>query len=80
MNMRRNFLGCDLCKSRSIPPDLSILMASPCRTFVNGRNRDVIMEEMRQRIDRGDKSREIEENIQVSCSCCSASQMLISGP
>jgi len=38
------------------------------------------MEEMRQRIDRGDKSREIEENIQVSCSCCSASQMLISGP
>ncbi|ODM18027.1 hypothetical protein SI65_06815 [Aspergillus cristatus] len=36
-------------------------------TFVNGRNRDVIMEEMRQRIDRGDQSREIEENIQAMC-------------
>lgn len=35
------------------------------RTFVNGRNRDVIMQEMRQRIDRGDTDREIEEIIQV---------------
>ncbi|RJE20902.1 hypothetical protein PHISCL_06770 [Aspergillus sclerotialis] len=36
-------------------------------TFVNGRNRDVIMEEMRQRIDRGDKDREIKEIIQAMC-------------
>ncbi|KAL6238570.1 hypothetical protein BDW75DRAFT_237246 [Aspergillus navahoensis] len=33
-------------------------------TFVNGRSRDVIMEEMRARIDRGDTEREIEEIIQ----------------
>lgn len=38
------------------------------------------MEEMRQRIDRGDQSREVEENIQVSCSCRNASRMLISEP
>lgn len=36
------------------------------RTFVNKRSRDVIMEEMRQRIDRGDSEKEIEEVIQVS--------------
>ncbi|RAL06180.1 2-oxo-4-hydroxy-4-carboxy-5-ureidoimidazoline decarboxylase [Aspergillus ibericus CBS 121593] len=36
-------------------------------TFVNGRNRDVIMEEMRQRIDRGDADREVEEIIQAMC-------------
>jgi 2-oxo-4-hydroxy-4-carboxy--5-ureidoimidazoline (OHCU) decarboxylase len=35
------------------------------RTFVNGRSRDVIMEEMRQRIDRADKEKEITEAIQV---------------
>ena len=35
------------------------------RTFVNGRSRDVIMVEMRQRIDRGDAEKEIEETIQV---------------
>lgn len=35
-------------------------------TFVNGRSRDVIMEEMRRRIDRGDQDREVEETIQVS--------------
>lgn len=35
-------------------------------TFVNGRTREVIMEEMRQRIDRGDTEREIGETIQVS--------------
>ncbi|KAJ5747482.1 uncharacterized protein N7511_009178 [Penicillium nucicola] len=34
-------------------------------TFVNGRSRDVIMVEMRQRIDRGDAEREIEETIQM---------------
>ncbi|KAL5002173.1 Oxo-4-hydroxy-4-carboxy-5-ureidoimidazoline decarboxylase [Aspergillus recurvatus] len=33
-------------------------------TFVNGRSRDVIMEEMCARIDRGDTEREIEEIIQ----------------
>ncbi|KAL4904836.1 hypothetical protein BDW74DRAFT_178409 [Aspergillus multicolor] len=33
-------------------------------TFVNGRSRGVIMEEMRARIDRGDTEREIEEIIQ----------------
>lgn len=37
------------------------------RTFVNGRSRDVIMVEMRQRIERGDQQREIEETIQVCC-------------
>ncbi|KAL4920426.1 Oxo-4-hydroxy-4-carboxy-5-ureidoimidazoline decarboxylase [Aspergillus aurantiobrunneus] len=36
-------------------------------TFVNGRGRDVIMEEMRARIDRGDVEREIEEIIQAMC-------------
>src|SRR5699024_3470836 len=37
-------------------------LANPSsRTFVNGRSRDVIMEEMRQRIGRGDKDREVEE-------------------
>lgn len=35
------------------------------RTFVNGRGRDVIMVEMRQRIDRGDYEREVQEAIQV---------------
>lgn len=34
-------------------------------TFVNGRSRDVIMVEMRQRIDRADAEKEIEETIQV---------------
>lgn len=34
-------------------------------TFVNGRTRDIIMVEMRQRIDRGDMEREIAETIQV---------------
>lgn len=34
-------------------------------TFVNGRTRDVIMVEMRRRIDRGDIEREIAETIQV---------------
>ncbi|PYH29080.1 2-oxo-4-hydroxy-4-carboxy-5-ureidoimidazoline decarboxylase [Aspergillus neoniger CBS 115656] len=36
-------------------------------TFVNGRNRDVIMKEMRARIDRGDADREVEEIIQAMC-------------
>lgn len=36
------------------------------RTFVNNRSRDVIMEEMRQRIDRGDFEKETEEVVQVS--------------
>ncbi|KAF7590908.1 hypothetical protein BBP40_002270 [Aspergillus hancockii] len=36
-------------------------------TFVNGRSRDVIMVEMRQRIDRGDAEREVEETIQAMC-------------
>ncbi|KAJ5492218.1 Oxo-4-hydroxy-4-carboxy-5-ureidoimidazoline decarboxylase [Penicillium expansum] len=34
-------------------------------TFVNGRSRDVIMVEMRQRIDRANAEKEIEETIQV---------------
>jgi len=42
-------------------PIFSDLLSS----FVNGRSRDVIMVEMRQRIDRGDIDREIEETIQV---------------
>ncbi|KKK17736.1 hypothetical protein P175DRAFT_0448254 [Aspergillus ochraceoroseus IBT 24754] len=36
-------------------------------TFVNGRSRDVILVEMRQRIDRGDVEREVEETIQAMC-------------
>ncbi|KAL4785587.1 Oxo-4-hydroxy-4-carboxy-5-ureidoimidazoline decarboxylase [Aspergillus varians] len=36
-------------------------------TFVNGRSRDVIMEEMRARIDRGNAEREVEEVIQAMC-------------
>ncbi|KAJ9234376.1 hypothetical protein DTO166G5_5182 [Paecilomyces variotii] len=35
--------------------------------FVNGRGRDVIMEDMRRRIDRGDIEREKEETIQAMC-------------
>lgn len=37
-------------------------------TFVNGRNRDVIMVEMRERIDRANAEKEIEETIQVMSS------------
>ncbi|OJJ50979.1 hypothetical protein ASPZODRAFT_138102 [Penicilliopsis zonata CBS 506.65] len=36
-------------------------------TFVNGRSRDVIMTEMRQRIDRGDTEHEVEETIEAMC-------------
>ncbi|KAJ5101812.1 hypothetical protein NUU61_004034 [Penicillium alfredii] len=36
-------------------------------TFVNGRSRDVIMVEMRQRIERGDADREVTETIQAMC-------------
>ncbi|KAL1874958.1 hypothetical protein Plec18167_005626 [Paecilomyces lecythidis] len=35
--------------------------------FVNGRGRDVIMEDMRRRIDRGDVEREKEDTIQAMC-------------
>ncbi|KAJ9301525.1 hypothetical protein DTO271G3_1660 [Paecilomyces variotii] len=35
--------------------------------FVNGRGRDIIMEDMRRRIDRGDIEREKEETIQAMC-------------
>lgn len=34
-------------------------------TFVNGRSRELIMVEMRQRIARGEEGREIAETIQV---------------
>jgi hypothetical protein len=34
-------------------------------TFVNGRSRDLIMIEMRERIERANAEREIEETIQV---------------
>ncbi|KAL4890249.1 Oxo-4-hydroxy-4-carboxy-5-ureidoimidazoline decarboxylase [Aspergillus ambiguus] len=36
-------------------------------TFVNGRSREVIMVEMRQRMDRGDYEREVQESIQAMC-------------
>ncbi|EKV10659.1 WD repeat protein [Penicillium digitatum Pd1] len=36
------------------------------RTFVNGRSRDLIMVEMRQRIDRANAAKEIEETVQGS--------------
>lgn len=44
------------------------------RTFVNGRDRDTIMQEMRERIARGDQEREMEENIQVSYLGCHISR------
>lgn len=45
---------------------LIIVLLHGNRTFVNKRSRDVIMEEMRKRIDRGDSDKEVEEIIQVS--------------
>ncbi|KAJ5636139.1 uncharacterized protein N7484_009452 [Penicillium longicatenatum] len=36
-------------------------------SFVNGRSRDVIMVEMRQRINRGNQEKEVEETIQAMC-------------
>ncbi|KAI9928234.1 hypothetical protein MW887_002267 [Aspergillus wentii] len=36
-------------------------------TFVNGRNREVIMDEMRMRINRGDAEQEIIETIKAMC-------------
>jgi hypothetical protein len=36
-----------------------------CRTFVNGRGRDVIMVDMRRRISRADIELEVQDNIQV---------------
>lgn len=62
-NTRRSFLACDLCRlyalhHKSTNADLP-------STFVNGRSRDLIMVEMRQRIDRANAEREIEETIQV---------------
>lgn len=36
-----------------------------CRTFVNGRGRDVIMVDMRRRISRGNVELEVQDNIQV---------------
>lgn len=49
-------------------PRLSFLFSDSYRddsSFVNGRSRDVIMAEMRQRIDRADGEREVTETIQV---------------
>lgn len=40
-------------------------MPTADRVFVNGRGRDVIMQDMRRRIDRGDIEKEKEEIIQV---------------
>lgn len=39
-----------------------------CRVFVNGRGRDVIMEDMKRRIGRGDLKLEREEAVDVCCS------------
>lgn len=60
---------CDLC--RRIAPGLYcfeklLLIPFMISSFVNGRSRDVIMTEMRQRIDRGNQEKEVEETIQVS--------------
>lgn len=49
------------------------LTGNSSRTFVNGRDRDTIMQEMRARIARGDQQREMEENIQVSYLGCPTS-------
>lgn len=44
--------------------------------FVNGRSREIVMEDMRRRIARGDLSEERKEGIEVSCCvsshCCAA--------
>ncbi|OKL61385.1 hypothetical protein UA08_03501 [Talaromyces atroroseus] len=37
------------------------------RTFVNGRGRDVIMVDMRRRIDRGNFDQEVRDNIEAMC-------------
>jgi len=37
------------------------------RVFVNGRGRDVIMQDIRRRIERGDINLEIEETIKAMC-------------
>ena len=71
--------GYDLCRNSSFPSILPLhstpTLILPClgpglilsrSTFVNGRSRDVIMVEMRQRFDRSDTDREIVEIIQVS--------------
>ena len=47
------------------PSEHGTLTGNSFRTFVNGRDRDTIMQEMRARIARGDQQREMEENIQV---------------
>lgn len=41
------------------------LMPITVRTFVNGRARDVIMVDMRRRIDRADFNQEVQDNIEV---------------
>lgn len=64
-NMRRNSRGCDLCRPTRLC--YSRGDTDDCRSFVNGRSRGVIMAEMRQRIDRGDREREIAETIQAMC-------------
>ena len=42
-----------------------IMIVSTISTFVNGRSRDIIMQEMRERIARGDTEREVQHIIQV---------------
>lgn len=64
-NTRRSFPGCGLCRSTSLAQLCIYIDLRYYSTFVNGRSRDVIMVEMRQRIDRADAEKEIEETIQV---------------
>ena len=51
-----------------------LILLTLSSTFVNGRSREVIMEEMRNRIDRGDVDKEIEETIQVDLTLMSLSR------
>jgi OHCU decarboxylase. len=67
-NTRRSFQGCDLCRSTSLAQLCIHIDLRYYSTFVNGRSRDVIMVEMRQRIKRADAEKEIEETIQVTFS------------
>lgn len=65
-NTRRSFQGCGLCKVHvSCAVVYTHIDLRYYSTFVNGRSRDVIMVEMRQRIDRANAEKEIEEIIQV---------------
>lgn len=59
-------------------PTIHVKFYFPARVFVCGRGKDVIMEDMRHRIDAGDVSREINTTITVSLLPCPRSYCLYS--